>query len=189
MTDRKTKQALAAARMEAAAVGSVNRNRGGGGRSTAGSLVTTSATEGQYSPNEIWVSQARGGTERSHRHSASFKPLLPAASPPTQRSGGTRSSPAMAAAVAVETRQRAKRTKAMAEEKPPPAGRRPRQPTPDHPPYCWVRLYSPPIHPAYDFALDCFVSLFEKGNICVFSNFALDVCHYKVIPRFALKKK
>ncbi|KAK3141906.1 hypothetical protein QOZ80_4BG0339720 [Eleusine coracana subsp. coracana] len=49
----------------------------------------------------------------------------------------------MVAAVAVETRQRAKRDKAAAEEEtpppPPPAVvRRPRQPTPDHPPYCWM---------------------------------------------------
>ncbi|KAK3144093.1 hypothetical protein QOZ80_4AG0308710 [Eleusine coracana subsp. coracana] len=50
----------------------------------------------------------------------------------------------MLAVVAVETRQRAKRNKAAAaaEETPPPPPptvvRRPRQPTPDHPPYCWM---------------------------------------------------
>jgi hypothetical protein len=60
----------------------------------------------------------------------------------------------MVAVVEVDAGQEAKRGKATDEEgqrtpPPPPqpveVARKPRQPTPDHPPYCWVIPYSPRI--------------------------------------------
>ena len=57
----------------------------------------------------------------------------------------------MATAVEVDAGQAAKRDKEMEEGKTlppsPPVGavRKQRQPTPDHPPYCWVTVYSPRI--------------------------------------------
>ena len=53
----------------------------------------------------------------------------------------------MAAVVEVDAGQAAKRSKETEEEGKPPhpvgAVRKQRQPTPDHPPYCWVMAYCP----------------------------------------------